>query len=224
VSATPARRPALRCYYSLRSPYSWLSMRRLDDAGLGVGSRLAYVPFFEPQGAIREQLLAGGAECLYSPMSKARHRYILGDVKRLTATRALAVRWPVDVDVDWSVAHLVALACREDGLRRHYLHDAMQARWQRGEAIFDWMHAERLLAARVGAAAAAAIVDSARSDAVAGEAVAALRAAWQDDVFGVPLLVCGRDRYWGQDRIDDFLASAADTDSPLPTTLTATSA
>jgi hypothetical protein len=30
--------------------------------------------------------------------------------------------------------------------------------------------------------------------------------AWDDDVFGVPYMRIGRDRFWGLDRVPDFLA------------------
>lgn len=202
---SPKRTPELRCYYSLRSPYGWLAMLRLDALGLGPGTRLAYLPYFEPTGSLRERLEARGAEFLYTPMSKARHRYILGDVKRLAQGQGLQVCWPVDIDVDWSIPHLVALACTSDAQRRTFLFDALDARWRRGEAIFDWNHSQQLLAARIGAAAAAAVIADARSDRVAEQAVNCLYEAWKADVFGVPTLSVGRERFWGHDRLDQFM-------------------
>lgn len=212
--ARPKRPAELRCYYSLRSPYSWLAMLRLDAHGLGPGSRLAYLPYFEPTGSLRERLEAHGAEFLYAPMSKARHRYILGDVKRLAQAQGLPVRWPVDIDVDWSIPHLVALACSSDAQRRSFLFDALDARWTQGEAIFDWNHSEHLLAARIGAAAAEAVIADARSDRVAEEAVNCLVEAWKADVFGVPMLSVGRERFWGNDRLDQFMLALERQEGP----------
>ena len=58
------RQHAPRCYFSLRSPYSWLALRNLDAMDLGVGSHLRYIPYFEPSEPLRERLEARGGRFL----------------------------------------------------------------------------------------------------------------------------------------------------------------
>jgi hypothetical protein len=42
--------------------------------------------------------------------------------------------------------------------------------------------------------------------AIRAEAVDCLEAAYEDDIFGVPYFRLGHHRFWGVDRVDDFLA------------------
>jgi 2-hydroxychromene-2-carboxylate isomerase len=37
------------------------------------------------------------------------------------------------------------------------------------------------------------------------EGLEALRRAWRDGIFGVPFFVLGHEKFWGQDRVDEFL-------------------
>ncbi len=98
-----ARRP--RCYFNLRSPYSWLAVHDLEHRYPDVAQAIQWRPFWEPGLRDQQWLRAAGGSFPYSPMTKDKHLYILQDVKRLATDRGLTVRWPVDVDPRWEVAH-----------------------------------------------------------------------------------------------------------------------
>lgn len=195
----------LRCYFSLRSPYSWLALRTLDKAGFGIGSALDYLPYFEPSPAIAARLRDAGGDFLYAPMGKERSLYILGDIKRSAHAEGLQVKWPVDVSPDWTIPHLAYLACESADLRRAFVFAAMDARWLRGENLWCWDKAAELLAAVTTPDRATEVVQRARSDETAQQAVDVLFQAYLDGVFGVPFLLAGREKFWGNDRVALFL-------------------
>ena len=199
------RQHAPRCYFSLRSPYSWLALRNLDAMDLGVGSHLRYIPYFEPSEPLRERLEARGGRFLYSAMSRERHRYILADVKRILIRQGLNPVWPVDAEPDWSIPHLAFLACPRPALSRSFLSAAMEARWLRGEASWSWDWVANCLTDLSERETAALIIGDAQGVAIADQAVDGLYQAYRDDVFGVPFFVTGREKFWGADRLDAFL-------------------
>ncbi|RYJ31225.1 oxidoreductase [Streptomyces sp. L-9-10] len=133
---TTRRRP--RLYFSLRSPYSWMAVDQLEHRLPRATELIDYYPFWEPEPLLRQALHDRGAEVLYTPMSKAKHLYMLGDVKR-TATRfGYPLAWPVDqLGQEWELPHLAWLAARRRG-EEHVLYRALvEARWHRGERIYD---------------------------------------------------------------------------------------
>lgn len=198
----------MRCYFSFRSPYAWLAMRALDRSGWGIGSRLEYRPYFEPRGVLQSALSDRGGAILYTPMSRPRARYILGDVKRQLVAEGLSPRWPVDEDPDWSAPHLAFLACTDHDARKRFAFEVMEARWLRGENIWTWDFLEKLLGHVLGPAEGEGVAARARTEATGQEAVEALFQAYRDDVFGVPFMIAGREKFWGADRVDAFVACA----------------
>lgn len=207
------RRP--RLFFSLRSPYSWLTIHRLRAAVPGADERLDWYPYWDPDPRTDAALAARGAEFHYQQMSRAKHLYLLFDTKRLAQRHGLTMAWPVDVDCWWELPHLAYLAARRCG-RGMALYDALiDARWGRGEDICQpevvWRAA---LTAGVDPELA---VGAAQDDTIRAEAVQCLVTAYEDDVFGIPYLRWGRHRFWGYDRLDDFLATwLTDSSAPPP--------
>ena len=195
------RRP--RLYFSFRSPFSWLLMTRLRRHVPDVFERMETIPYWEPDAETARGLRERDAEILYADMSKAKHLYILQDTKRLAAGLGLKIAWPVDVDPWWEVSHLGWLRARRQG-RAVELYDAIvAARWERGENISDPAVVARL-AASVGLDGDE--IAGAPSDPdMRSEGVDCLARAYEDDVFGVPYLRLGWQRFWGYDRLDAFL-------------------
>ncbi len=201
---TTSRRPA-RCYFSLRSPYSWLALHDLLRDRPDVADRLEWRPFWEPD-ALSEKLLAeAGGAFPYTPMSRAKQFYILRDVRRLTAERGLAVTWPVDDSPWWEVPHLAWFVAERHGLGRAWIERLSRARWQEGRDICDPATVGEL-AEELGidAEAARGAVDDPD---VRERGVRALLDIEDDGVFGVPFFTRGRDAYWGLDRLPAFLAA-----------------
>ncbi|NHC16219.1 DsbA family protein, partial [Motilibacter deserti] len=104
-----------RLYFSFRSPYSWMALHRLQQALPDVHERFEWLPYFAPDETTQSVLDARGIEMHYTAMSKAKHLYILQDVKRLTARMGLSMRWPIDIDPWWVLPHHAYFAARRAG-------------------------------------------------------------------------------------------------------------
>jgi 2-hydroxychromene-2-carboxylate isomerase len=202
------------CYFSFRSPYSWLAHHDLTTRYSDVAATLTWRPFWEPDELSLRMLTGAGGRFPYVENSRPKARYILMDVRRLAASRGLALTWPVDRQPRWEVSHLAYLAAQR--LRRgpEFIAAVYRARWQQGRDIGE--------PATIAAIAADLDLDPAR---VAGAAddpgmraagLAALLAIDADGVFGVPFFKHGYDKYWGVDRLAAFIDALAAGESPWP--------
>ncbi len=191
-------------FFSLRSPYSWLLVERLLRLMPDAHDRLDWIPYWEPDPRTARELEERGAVQHYTPMSKAKHLYVLVDTKRLAQHLNLEIRWPVDVEPWWEPAHLGWLKARRLGKAADFYRALVTARWQRAENISDPV-VIRALAESVGldGDAIAGAVDDPE---IRAEGLDALVDAYEDDIFGVPYLRLGWHRFWGFDRLGDFLA------------------
>jgi 2-hydroxychromene-2-carboxylate isomerase len=217
-----SRRP--RLYFSFRSPYSWLTVRRLRQRAPDAFEAIDWIPYWDPDVRTEARLKERGAEFHYVQMSRAKHFYLLTDTKRLAATEGVPMAWPVDVDPWWELPHLAWLRARREGLAEPFYDAVTAARWERGEDICT-PAVVRAAAEQAGLDpdAAAAAPDDAD---VREEGVGCLVSAYEDDIFGIPYLRWGRHRFWGLDRLETFLAVWGATDSvpkigPAPALVTA---
>ncbi|WP_026424630.1 2-hydroxychromene-2-carboxylate isomerase [Actinokineospora inagensis] len=187
-------------YFSLRSPYAWLAQYDLATKYADVAEVLRWRPFWEPTERGDADLRAAGGRFVYTPMSKEKHLYILQDVRRLAAARGLSVKWPVDRDPDWEISHLPWFAAADAGIGQRYVEAVQRARWQEGRDICDPTVIKEICA-ELGIEA----FDGTLSDSLRERSTAALMDLHHDDVFGVPFFVYGRDKYWGLDRLPQFV-------------------
>lgn len=199
------RRRTPRFYFSFRSPYSWFGYRDLLSRHPDVADALEWIPFWEPDELSLRMLHDAGGEFPYTPMSRAKHLYILMDVRRLAAERGLAVTWPVDRDPCWEVPHLAYLVAADRGRGRDFVELVYRARWQRGADICD-RDTVGDIATQLGLDRDELAGASERAD-VRRRGVEALLAIHRDGVFGVPFFVSGFDRYWGVDRLEAFVGA-----------------
>ncbi|MBC2875749.1 MULTISPECIES: 2-hydroxychromene-2-carboxylate isomerase [Streptomyces] len=195
-----------RLYFSLRSPFSWMAVRLLEEHRPDAHELIEYIPFFEPDPQTMAALTARGGEFHYVAMSKAKHLYILSDTKRLAAKFGFPMKWPIDTgDEWWELPHLAWIKAKELGIHREYYEAVMAARWGRGEDICD---RERLLTiCRAAGLDGATLVAAPDDPAMREKGVEALMRVYEDDVFGVPYFTSGRHRFWGLDRLADFEAA-----------------
>lgn len=204
---------ALRFYFSLRSPYSWLAYRDLMAEHRDIVERLTWIPFWEPDPRSLQRLTDAGGSFPYVDMSRPKARYILGDVRRLAAARRLTLTWPIDHQPWWEVAHLAYLVARRHDAGPRFIARTYQARWEEGRDISD-----RDTIADIGVELGlprAEVYDAVDDPEIRDEGLAALLAIWTDGVFGVPFFIHGRDKYWGVDRLAAF-AAAVRNDRPAP--------
>jgi 2-hydroxychromene-2-carboxylate isomerase len=196
-------------FFSLRSPFSWLLVERLLRVMPDAHQRLDWVPYWDPDPHTAREVDARGAAVQYAPMSKAKHLYVLQDTKRIARRLGLEIAWPVDVEPWWEPAHLGWLKARRLGKAAAFYHAVVTARWQRAENISDPL-VIRPLAESVGLDGDG-ICGAVDDPEIRAEGVDALVDAYEDDIFGVPYLRLGWHRFWGYDRLDDFLAEYAAT-------------
>ncbi|MEL6679106.1 MAG: DsbA family protein [Pseudomonadota bacterium] len=199
-------------FFSFRSPYSWLASLRLKDR-IEAGDGLELVPFFEPDPIRKAALEARGGTFPYTPMSDAKHRYILRDVKRLTTAAGLTHVWPVDPAPWWEASHLGYLQAEEMGYGLPFFWQVYRARWELGLDISKPDSIAQICRnAGMSRAEAQKVCDAPDDEEISAKGVDALYRVFMGDVFGVPMLVRKRNQYWGIDRLDAFLA-----DAPMPT-------
>jgi len=194
-----------RVYFSFQSPFSWMALRQLEERVPDFADLFEYVPFWDPDARTRAGLDAHGADFHYTVMSKAKHLYILHDTKRLAAGFDYRLVWPVDVAPWWEPSALGWLRARELGCERRFYRVVTEARWDRGDNISDpaVLRAACDAAGLPGAELMAAVDD----DRIRELGVAALVGAHHDEVFGIPLFIVDRQRYWGVDRIAEVEAA-----------------
>lgn len=209
-----ASRPATPVWYlSLRSPYSWLAIRLAQKHHPHLWEDAELRVFFEPGEATAEEVAARRIDFPYVPMSRAKHLYILRDVRRIAGGLGLTPSWPVERDPQWDVPSLpVVAALRADAAAGRALAvELTAARWERGEDILDRAVVADA-ARRVGLDAALAdAVDDPQVRAWGGEA---LEQVQRHGVFGVPMVVVGREPYWGVDRLPLAAAAHAGAEPP----------
>jgi 2-hydroxychromene-2-carboxylate isomerase len=189
-------------YFSFRSPFSWLAIEKLRRTVPDALQPLHMVPFWEPDETTASALGARQAAMHYVPMSKAKHLYILEDTKRLAARLGVKMAWPVDAQPWWEPAHLGWLQARRLGRADAFYDAVVEARWGHGRNISD---PDVIRTAAIAAGVDADAIGRAVTDPeIRAEGVECLARAYTDDVFGVPYFRCGRQRFWGFDRVDGF--------------------
>jgi 2-hydroxychromene-2-carboxylate isomerase len=201
-----------RWYVSIRSPYSWLALHDAAGTGSALLSGSEMRVFFEPGGEFARKVADVSIRSHYTPMSRAKHLYILRDVARLARQRRLVVTWPVDSNPRWE-ASAVALAralqdSQEEG--KQLALALSNVRWLEGGDVHDEATIARCLS-QVGLNPELAVLHKTEEGAEIGRGI--LRQLDRDGVFGVPFLVVGREPYWGLERLS--LAEAANGTAPL---------
>lgn len=205
-----------RVHFSFRSPFSWMAISLLQQRSPAVHDWLEFIPFWDPDERTLTDLHAAGAEFHYTQMSKAKHLYILHDTRRQAARLGLRMVWPIDDEPWWELPHLGYLLARRLGRGLEFYNAVTAARWERGENV-----CEPAVLGKVAVEAGldpALILAAPDSEEIRAEAAQCLVRAYHDDIFGIPYFRVGRHRFWGLDRLDDFLTelSAGAGTEPQP--------
>lgn len=180
-----------RVYFGLRSPYSRLGLHKVARSGLDV----ELIPFTGPPDDVAFSDPAA---------NKYKFAYFAQDVPRATAAMGLPFALPDPFEVSFKPANRACIAADMAG---HGLAMALalsEARWGEGKDI-----SSRGVIADAAVAAGWTGYDS---DAVEADPLISERLREDrekitaDGVFGVPFLVAGPHKYWGQDRFDLWVA------------------
>lgn len=198
-----AGRQRPRWYFSLRSPYSWFAYRELTERFPAELAALEWLPYWEPDPGSRALLAERGVELPLTELPPAKSRYIRQDAHRTAHARGLTMTWPPEDAACWDVPHLGYLAAAEHGQGEAFLAEAYRARWERGMDI-----CEPGVIREIGSGLGLDGLDAAADDpAVRERGVGCLARGDRDGVFGVPFFICGRDKFWGAERLDSFVTA-----------------
>lgn len=185
----------LRCYFAFRSPYSRLGLHKLARAGFD-GDLIVFTgppedaPFNDPTA------------------NKYKLAYYQQDVFRMTVRMGLPLALPDPFDPDYRLANLSFIAAQKAGKGLAFALAVSDARWGAGKTISE---ADVLAEAAQTADWAGFDADAIRADDSLAQMIKDQRAKIAEDgVFGVPFLIDGRNKYWGQDRFDLWLEQRAD--------------
>lgn len=202
------RNEALKFYFSFRSPYSWIAARRLQRALVLKDTAIELIPFWEPDDCTLGKLEKKGGEFLYQVMSRAKHLYILQDIKRMTTKLGYKLAWPVDTECPWwDLPHLAYLSACQHGKGSAFFWAVFRWRWELGKNIcLEPTIREIAEEVRLDPDET---VQAPNDDQLREEGAEALYKCYRDDVFGVPFFMNGYQKFWGVDRLDDFLDSMA---------------
>lgn len=177
----------LRCYFAFRSPYSRLGLHKLARAGFD-GDLIVFTG--PPEDA----------EFADPTRNKYKLAYYQQDVFRMTVRMGLPLALPDPFDPDYRLANLSFIAAQNAGKGLDYALAVSDARWGEGKNISD---ADVLAEAAQAANWTGFDADAIRADASLAQVIKDQRAQIQaDGVFGVPFLIDGPNKYWGQDRFD----------------------
>jgi 2-hydroxychromene-2-carboxylate isomerase len=157
-----------------------------------------------------------GGRFPYSEMSRAKHLYVLQDVRRIAEQQGVAMRWPVDRAPVWEVPHLAYLIAQREDRGARYLEMVYRSRWEHGRDICD-RATIRAIGQEIG-------LDGDELAAASDDPVLRRRGAQillrgcRDGVFGVPFFVNGYRRFWGLDRLGLFVSQlgAGEPETSLP--------
>ncbi|WP_273145564.1 DsbA family protein [Oceanicaulis alexandrii] len=177
----------LRCYFAFRSPYSRLGLHKLARAGFD-GDLILFTgppedaPFNDPTA------------------NKYKLAYYQQDVFRMTVRMGLPLALPDPFDPDYRLANLSFLAAQQAGKGLDYALAVSDARWGAGKNISE---TDVLAEAAKSADWNGFDADAINADASLAQVIKDQRSMIQaDGVFGVPFLIEGPNKYWGQDRFD----------------------
>jgi 2-hydroxychromene-2-carboxylate isomerase len=192
-------------FFSFRSPYSWLAIERLRKARPDMHRAINFIPIWNPDTEFTAALAAHKSGFHYAEMSSVKHRYVLTDVRRLARRDRLKITWPIDRNPHWELPNLAWLAARAQGADERLYTAMVTARWEGGSNICAPQTLRRLA---LEAGLDPDMPTKALRDAdVRAEALHCLQRAWDEDIFGFPYFRIGPQRYWGIDRLPDFLAA-----------------
>jgi 2-hydroxychromene-2-carboxylate isomerase len=201
-----------RFYFSFRSPYSWIAARILERENARELYEIEYIPAWQSGAEILALLKSKNGDDLYTPMSKVKRLYILEDIKRLTSKLGYKMSWPIDRDPCWDLPNLAYIAARNYGKEHSFFWAIYQARWEEGQDVCSIDNIQSL-AEKVGLNPEA-IVEAINDPVVRQTGVELLYKSYRDRVFGFPFFVNGNgEKFWGTDRLEDFISSIKPSNS-----------
>jgi 2-hydroxychromene-2-carboxylate isomerase len=178
----------------------WLASVRLPALLRGLQVDLDLVPVWEPEPELRARLAAHDMVWDFPQPSRAKRFYILQDVRRHARAYGLSIVWPIDRAVRWSPPHVGFLYAQARGCGPAYHARVLAARFTQGKDVTD--PAVLAAIAREVGLDPADLLATIAEDRLADRILECFRMAGAHDVFGWPFFVYGRQKFWGNDRLE----------------------
>jgi len=188
-----------KCYYffSFRSPYSWISWKKLSSL---IKYDIKLIPYWDPDERTLCELEKRGGKFLYNQMSEEKHFYILQDIKRIALKNDLILNFPSEKKPYWELPHILFFSAQERQFEKKYIDEIYKMRWENGGAICEKDFISELFSKH----GFSIDVDQELCKYYT-KAIDSLYLAFKQGVFGVPFFIYGYNKYWGIDRIIDFV-------------------
>jgi 2-hydroxychromene-2-carboxylate isomerase len=191
-----------KLYFSFQSPYSWIGTYIFEN---NYNIEIEYIPYWKPGKKINNLLKQNNGKFIKASNNSTKHLYLLEDVKRLAKKMNFKVKWPVDSKNCWDLPHLSYLKARNLGKGKEFVREVFHARWQKGENVCN-IDIISKIADRLNLDENE-ITNSINDPQTIEEGVNSLYKSFRDDVFGVPFFIYGYNKFWGIERIDDFVST-----------------
>ena len=178
------------CFFAFRSPYSRIGLAKLKAAG--VVPQL--IPFTGPPD---------GAPFFNPTDSRPKLEYYMEDVPRMTARAGLPMAFPDPFELTSPLPNRAFHFADSAGKGFDFACAASEARWGEGK---DLNRHEVL--AEIAKTLDLDLPDIAAmkaSDDIQAAETNARQLVNDHGIFGVPFLIAGDQKYWGQDRFDLYL-------------------
>jgi len=179
----------LRIYFSFRSPYAWLGCYRFQSIVADLGIEYALVPVSPPKKTV-EKIMPDPEKLVY----------VIRDVKRFASAYGLEYGRPDPFDCDWFIPHSAFLAADDAGKGLEFANQMFRMRFCENrdisgeEVIFSasslcGLDPENILAATTDKNYRRRLL----------KILSGLDA---EHIFGVPTFVYGKEKFWGNDRLE----------------------
>jgi len=201
VSSVSKPSARLEFWYELASTYSYLSAMRIEPLAAAAGVTIAWKPFL--LGPIFH---AQGWNTSPFNLFPAKGAYMVRDVARMADERGLPFKMPSPFPQNSLQAARLALIGHEEGWGPAFTRAVYTAEFAEGAQIAD-QHV-------LGAILRSLNLDAAALFARAGQPETKDRLRQQNEeaqelgIFGAPSFLVGTELFWGDDRLEQAIASA----------------
>lgn len=201
-----------RWYASIRSPYSWLALEKASAGNSELLKASQMGVFLEPLQETSSAMAERGIAFHYTPMSRAKHFYILRDVARLAQELELSITWPDDRDANWEVSAAACISVLQDDQARgkELVLALSRARWTKNAQMAS---PDVVGAILLEQGLPKELANLHETEAGKGLLLGAMAQLDSDAVFGVPYFRVGRQPFWGVDRLAAAERAFADSES-----------
>jgi 2-hydroxychromene-2-carboxylate isomerase len=198
--STPA--PKIEFWYEFASTYSYLSAMRIEEAAKAAGVEVLWKPFL--LGPI---IFAQGWNTSPFNLYPAKGRYMVREMERLSAARGLPFRMPSPFPQNSLLAARLALIGHDEGWGVPFSKRVYTAQFGEGANIAD--HAALGAILREVGQDAGILLARVEQEDIKQRLRQQTEEAQELEIFGAPTFLTNGELFWGDDRLEQALATAS---------------